>query len=240
MAGLSLAVCVSIAWCAQLARLAGQPPRRQPRPPQWIARSNENAQLLLNVRAKYDPESAARDGISGLDEQITQFPSDRRMRIKADVEDALQQLRRRMTSEREPQVAQDLRILIDAAQEMLTAQELRQKYDLFYVNVPQIVFGGVRALLDDQVPSSRQRAALVRLRKYVGMEQGFEPLTQQIRARTTEWSTPTQRGPSRLEIETDLARTDFFVDGIAELFARYKIDGYQEPLAELKRQVAEH
>ncbi|PWT83337.1 MAG: DUF885 domain-containing protein [Blastocatellia bacterium] len=239
IAVLSAGVSVGVMWCVELTVAAGQAPRR-PRQPPWIARSNENAQLLLNVRAKYDPENAAREGVAGLDDQVTQFPSDRKTRTKADVEDALQQFRRRLTSERESQVAQDLRILIAAAQDMLTSQELSEKYDLFYVNVPQMIFGGVRALLDEQVPPARQRAALVRLRKYVGMEPGFEPLTKQIRARTSEWAKPGQHGPSRLQVETDLARADFFVDGVADLFSRYNVEGYAEPLAQLKQQVAEY
>src|SRR5262245_55439392 len=236
---LSAGVCVGLVWFADLTVVAGQAPRR-PRQAPWIARSNENAQLLLNIRAKYNPENAAREGVPSLDDQVTQFPSDRRTRIKADLEDALQQFRRRLTTERDSQVAQDLRILTTAAQDMLTSQELSDKYDLLYVNVPQMIFGGVRALLDDQVPQARQRAALVRLRKYVGMEPGFEPLTKQIQARAAEWAKPGQRGPARIQAETDLARADFFVDGVADLFTRYNVEGYQEPLAKLKQQVAEY
>ena len=89
-----------------------------------------------------------------------------------------------------------------------------------------MIFGGLRALLDDQVPPARQRAALVRLRKYAGLEPGYEPLTEQVKARTREWSEAgAELGPSRLQVETDLARADFFVNGIADLFTRYRIDG---------------
>jgi hypothetical protein len=231
--------CLGLTGIVAPSGVAGQTPRR-PRPAAWIVRSNENAQVLLTVRAKYDPEGAAREGVSGLDEQISQFPSDRRTRVKADVENVLEQYRRQLTGEKDPLVAQDLRILIGAAQDMLTAQELNEKYSLPYVNVPQMIFGGLRALLDDQVPAARQRAALTRLRKYTGLEPGYEPLAEQVKARTPEWSKPGQNGPSRVQVETDLARADFFVNGIAELFARYRIDGAEEPLARLKQQIADY
>jgi hypothetical protein len=34
----------------------------------WVAKSNANAKLLLNVIAKYDPENASSLGVDGLDE----------------------------------------------------------------------------------------------------------------------------------------------------------------------------
>ena len=40
------------------------------KPAPWIQRSNENAQLLLDVMAKFAPEAAGRFGVSGLDEQV--------------------------------------------------------------------------------------------------------------------------------------------------------------------------
>ena len=208
--------------------------------PAWVARSNENAQLLLRVRAKYSPEDAGRNGVAGLEEAVTQLPPDRRVRLKADTEDALAQLRRRLDDEKDPLVRQDLQLLIKAAEESLAGQELDEKYSTPYINVAQLVFGGIRALLDDQIPAVRRKAALVRLRRYAGVESGFEPMTTQARARTREWSKPGQQGPPKVLVETDLARANFFLDGLAELFARYKIDSYQEPLARLKSQVTEY
>ncbi len=208
--------------------------------PSWITRSNENAQILLKARAKYGPEQAARDGMTGFDEEVTTLPSDRRSRIRADTQAALRELNRRLRTEKDPLVAQDLRILGKAAQEMLRGQELSERHETPYFRVPQMIFSGIRGLLDDQVSTGRQKAALVRLRKYVGLERGYEPLTAQAKARTAEWSRAGQLGPSRIEVETDLARADFFVDGVADLFAHSHIDGYQEPLAALKTEVADY
>ena len=39
-------------------------------PPSWVARSNENAQVVLEVMARFGPEGAGELGIPGLDEEI--------------------------------------------------------------------------------------------------------------------------------------------------------------------------
>src|SRR5712692_2277508 len=217
-----------------------QESRLKPDQPAWIARSNENAQLLLQLQAKYSPEGAGRLGVEGLDEQISQLTPDRREKGRADWKTAAQELRRRLAAEKDPLVAQDLQIMIKAGDEGLRGLELNEKYDMPYFNVTQIVFSGLRALLDDQIPDNRRKAALVRLRKYVGMEPGYEPLADQAKARTADWSKPGQQGPAKIQVESDLSRADFFTNGIGQLFEKYKIEGYQEPFAKLKQQLTDY
>ena len=38
--------------------------------PAWVARSNENARLLMALQAKFSPEGASAQGVPGVDEQI--------------------------------------------------------------------------------------------------------------------------------------------------------------------------
>jgi hypothetical protein len=181
---------------------------------------------------------SGRDSINGLDEEITQFPPDGRAKLLRDLQSALKELRRRLGAERDPLVVQDLQILIRATEAVIEGNRLSEKYDIPYVNVAQLIFGGIRGLLDDQVPEGRRKAALVRLQKYTGIESGYEPLTDQAEARSRERRHSGQVGPSKMEVENDLARADFFLNGIGELFARYKIDGYEDGLARLKQQIA--
>src|SRR5262245_28205282 len=173
---------------------------------EWIKRSNEFAQILIKVQAKYAPEFAARQGVQGLDDQISQFSTNRREQQKADTRAALEQLRKALAAEKDPLVKQDLQIMIKAAEQALHGQELGEKFDMPYFNVSQLVFGGLRGLLDDQVPQERRKYALVRLRKYAGWEQGYAPITDQAKARSIEWRKPGQLGPAKVEVETDLAR----------------------------------
>ena len=207
---------------------------------EWIKRSNEYAQILLKIQAKYAPEFAGQAGVQGLDAKISQFPPNRRDQQKADGQAALAQLQKALAEEKDPLVKQDLEIMIKAAKQGLRGQELTEKYNMPYFDVAQLVFAGLHALLDDQVPPDRQRVALVRLRKYAGLEPDYQPITDQAKARTLEWSKPGQQGPPKVQVETNLARADFFINGIAQLFEKYKIDGYQEPYAKLKEQLVSY
>lgn len=217
-----------------------RPESAAPKEQEWIKRSNEYAQILLKLQAKYAPEFAARQGVEGLDDQVSQFPSNRREQAKKDGLAAIEQLQKALALEKDPLVKQDLQIMITAARQNLHGQELGEKYDMPYFNVGQLVFGGLRALLDDQVPEERRKAALVRLRKYAGLEPGYEPITEQAKARTMEWRKAGQMGPAKVQVETDLARADFFINGIAQLFEKYKIEGYQEAFAKLKQQLTSY
>jgi uncharacterized protein (DUF885 family) len=206
----------------------------------WIARSNEYAQPLLKIQAKYGPEGAGRLGVEGLDDEIAQFPSDFRERVKADVTAAVAKLEQAVATEQDRLVKQDLQIIVTAAKQGLRGADLGQKYNLPYFNASQLVFSGVRALLDDQVPEARRRAALVRLRKYAGVEPGFTPIVEQLKARSKDWASAGQIGPPRVLVETDLARAGFFINGIGQLFEKYKIEGYQQPYETLKQQLTEY
>src|SRR5712671_3429829 len=71
-----------------------------------IERSNDNAQLLLAVQAKFMPETAARLGVPGLDDRIADLTPGHRDRLRQATREALTELRRRLDMERDPVVAQ--------------------------------------------------------------------------------------------------------------------------------------
>lgn len=210
-------------------------------PAAWIERSNRNAQLLIDINARYSPEGAARDGVTGLDQQITVLSPDTGARMRRDLTEARQELARRLAAEQDPLVRQDLEILIASADQDLRASQASEKYLLPYANVTRLVFSGIQGLLDDQIEAQRRPAALVRLRKYTGLEPGFTPettLAESIfRSRA---ATPGLLGPSREQIEKDLQDTDALVNGIGLLFEKFNLRDYQEPLARLKEQIASY
>ena len=49
----------------------------------WIARSDQNAQLLLEVQARFAPELAAKTGVAGIDDRISDFTPGYRERTRA-------------------------------------------------------------------------------------------------------------------------------------------------------------
>ncbi len=208
-------------------------------PPSWVARSDENAQVLLEVMARFGPEGAGELGIPGLDEEVFDLKPGFQERGKAATRTALAELEKRLQAEKDPAVRQDLEILVGTVQDNIKGQDLGEKYYLPYFNITGAVFGGIRGLLDDQVDAARRPAALVRLRKYAGVEPGYQPLSKLAEDYVrTKLSDPKLIGPFKDEVERDLANNKTYVDGLEQLFQKYQIKGYEEPYAKLKQQLA--
>jgi uncharacterized protein (DUF885 family) len=207
--------------------------------PSWVERSDQNTQILLEVLARASPESAGQIGVDGLDDQILDLRPGFNERARADFEKAAATLRGRLAQEKDPAVRQDLQILIKAAEDNLRGNALFEKYQIPYFNLTAGVFQGIRALLDDQVEASRRPAALVRLKKYAGLVPETTPVTQlaeqYVRSRL---SVKGLAGPFKDEVERDLANNKTYVEGLGQLFQKYKIAGYEEPYGTLKQQLA--
>jgi hypothetical protein len=208
-------------------------------PPAWVAKSNRNTQLLIDIDAKYSPEGAAAEGVKGLDDQILSLAADQGERTRADLRKARQELATGLSKEQDPLVKQDLQILIGAADRNIRNSEASEKTFLPYTDVPGTVFYGVKSLLDEQIAAERRPAALVRMKKYTGTAAGYTPIVDQAEQRFREkLKTPGLLGPSKLEVEKNLSNTSAYVTGIGLLLEKYKIDGYEPVLAKLKEQLA--
>ncbi|MFL5456613.1 MAG: DUF885 domain-containing protein [Myxococcales bacterium] len=222
--------------CSHAAAPPGETPRSD-----IIERSNANAQVLLAVQAKFFPEQASRAGVAGLDDRITDLTAGHEERYRQADREALAELRARLDRERDPLVAQDLRILIHAAELQIRGSELSEQYEVPYLNPARIVFASMNALLDDQVEVSRRPAAIVRLRKYTGLEPGTQPIAKLAAEETRRGLANSKlRAPARLEVENDLKTEKFLVDGVEKLFRKYDLAGANEPLTALQAQIAEH
>lgn len=225
--------------CLFLVTVGGQKTNAAPAPASWVGQSNQNAQILIQRLAKFSPEGAGQIGVEGLDEQILDLKPGFNDRKKQALRETLQILKGRLAQTTEPKIRQDLEILINAAQEDLEAIELAEKYELPYINVSEIYFSGLKALLDDRVPVERRAKALVRLKRYTGIEKGYTPLTELAKQYTLSRLNQSGRlGPIRAEVEKDLANTPLLIEGIGKLFEKYQIEEYREPFVKLKEQLA--
>jgi uncharacterized protein (DUF885 family) len=203
----------------------------------WIERSNQNAQLLLQIQAQFQPEAAARQGIAGLDDRISDFAPGHVQRQREAIRKVQAELEQRLAAEKDPLVAQDLQILVDAARRQIKGSELREKLSVPYYNLPQLVFGSTRALLDPQIAAERRPAALVRLRKYLGLEGGQPSLVQLAEAETRKGLQDGLLAPARLEVENELDTAAPVLAGIDKLFQEFKIAGAEPALAEMHQQL---
>src|SRR5438270_638963 len=104
----------------------------------WIARSNQNAQVLLDVQAQFMPEMAARTGVPGIDERVSDFAPGHRERLREAVRKALAVLEERQKTERDPNVSEDLAIILDQGKRQIQGSELRERLEVPYLNLPRI------------------------------------------------------------------------------------------------------
>jgi len=120
-------------------------------------------------------------------------------------------------------------------------QDFERAHDVPFYNASGAVYRGLRILLDEQTPNERRAAAVQRIRKYAGLEPGYKPLSEILRQRVMEqMAKPGVVYPARTELETELSRNSNYVDGIAALLTKYKVEGWQEPYEKLKGQLAEY
>jgi uncharacterized protein (DUF885 family) len=214
-------------------------PQAQPGNPAWIATSNNFTNQLLTVEMKHEPEMGSRQGLSQYDTQISQPTSTDEDRQRREDEAVLAQLKAAVAQQSQKEVAQDLHIVIRKVQLNFRQNDFQRAHEVPFLNASAIVFEGVRILLDEQTPEERRPAAVVRLRKYAGMEPGYQPLTEILQQRVKEqMAKPGVVYPSRGQIETEMGRNSNYLEGIASLLQKYKLAAWEEPFNKLKSQLA--
>ena len=207
----------------------------------WVEKSNEHAQVVLSALAELAPEGAGNLGVDGLDEAITDLSPGRHQRTVRIFMDVIAELEHRLASEEDPRVRQDLSILLKAARDNLRTENLNRENMLPYINVSQAVFGGVRALLDPQVSRERYPGAVVRIEKYAGLADGYEPFTELAKQISEErFGVDGLVGPYRGEVEQDLERAETFITGTEELLAGTDLQGWEASYETLAGQMRDY
>lgn len=243
MKPLVLAVALALAAQLPLTASAAAPAttKTTPAAPAWVARSNELAQILLQAQAPFQPEMTSFFGVPGYDDKVVDLRPDNAARYRAAMNKARDQLRAKLQVERDPNLRQDLEIMIGAAERNIESSTLNEQHLMPWMDVPQTVFGGINGLLSDQVPEARRAKALERLNAYLGRAPGTQPLATLARQRYEEKSgTPNLLQPTKIEVDQALANVDTYIAGIGKLFAKYKIDGADASLAELSTQMKDY
>jgi hypothetical protein len=209
--------------------------------PDWVARSNEITGILLAVEAKLQPEGASFFGVEGHDFEVSEIPLDVNTKTITALLETRGKIDAKLAVEKNSAVRQDIEILLAAIDSHVEGIRLRERHELPYLDLPQMFFFATRSLLDERVAEERRGAALVRLRKYTGFEQGFIPLTHQAMAlMRARLQNPALRGPFKDDLEKNLANSDRYIAGAEELFRKFEIAGFEEPFALLKQQVDEY
>jgi Bacterial protein of unknown function (DUF885) len=207
----------------------------------WIATSDGYTQQVLAVQLKHAPENGSAEGLVQFDEQISHPTLADEKAQRRELEAVVERLKAAETTEKDTNVREDLAILCKALDLQFRTEDYNDNHDVDFLNASEMVFGGLKTLLDEQVAAERRPAAVVRLRKYAGLEPGYTPLTEVLEQRETEkMAKPGMLYPSRGEIETELGRNQSYIDGMEALFTKYKLMGWQEPYAKLKTQLRDY
>jgi uncharacterized protein (DUF885 family) len=217
-----------------------------PSAPAWIATSNGYAQILLQAQAESSPEDASAAGLPGFDDKTSDLRPGYAARERATLTGARSKLQQALATERDPNVRQDLQIMIDAATRRIEGSELNERLLLDWNDMPSSVFQSEQDLLQEQSAPERRAKALVRLNRYLGLAPGSESVFTQAKARFTDSLGDGKRpdvkrlGPVKAEVDQAIANAPTYAAGVRKLYAQFKITGADAALAEFDRQVADY
>jgi len=207
----------------------------------WIDKSNAYTNQMLAIEFEHNPERGSRQGVAKFDERISRPTLADELAERRELQTALAQIDAARAKEGDKRVQEDMDILHQAFDLRFRRQDYELAHEVPFDNASAVVFQGVRVLLDDQVAPERRAAAVVRLRKYVGEEAGYQPITEVLKQRGLEQiAKPGVFYPSKGEIETELGRNSNYVEGIGALFAKYGLKGWEGAYGKLKTQLGDY
>ncbi|WP_284320476.1 DUF885 domain-containing protein [Dyella acidisoli] len=200
--------------------------------PSWVERSNGDAKALLDALAQFNPENATQIGLAGYDDKVTDLKPDADARQRKVLLDAKATLQGKLAAEQDPNVRQDLQIMIKFADLSVEGIDLNDKYMLPYQDMGQLIFNGEFALLRDEVDAKRRPNALKRLQCYVGQAPGCTPLTKLAEAQTAaRLSDQHLLGPYKGNVDQQLSNSQRYAQGVRQLFDKYKLNDAQSKAA---------
>lgn len=204
----------------------------------WIRQSNLYTRMLLDVQLAHFPEEGSKEGVIQFDKLISTPTRQDQQLERRQLEAVLGKLRLAQAHETDPNVQEDLQILTKALDLQFRTEDYSLRHEVPFDNASEMIFQGLRVLLDDQVAPSRREAAVTRLRKYTGLEPGFRPFTTLLMERANnQLKKPSVIFPSKSQIETELGRNTAYLDGIAKLFEKFQLTGWQPAYNKLRIQL---
>lgn len=221
--------------------IAQQAAGNDPAEKAWIKQSNDYTNTLLSVQHEHSPEQGSVQGVAKFDDRISDPSRADQLAERRELETALTKIKAARATVTDKNVQEDIDILQKNFNLQFRIEDFELAHEVPFHNASEQIFRGLRGLLDDQMPEQRRKAALVRLRKYAGVEPGYKPFTERLKERENEQIA--KAGvifPSKEEVETDLGRNSNYVEGIAALFKKYNLTGWEPAYEKLKVQLADY
>jgi uncharacterized protein (DUF885 family) len=210
--------------------------------PAWVTRSNLNATALLQLMAKYSPESASQFGVDGYDEAILDLSRDQFQSTIRDYRALIADYEHRLASEKDARIRQDLEILIGSARDTVSSTTLNRKYFFPFIDASGLIYGVLQQTIDPRIPLARQQTVVKRLEKYAGMAPGYHPITELAKQRTLARMQADAKllGPYRGEAEQVIANHVTFLKGARELLTHSQVRGWEPSFALLETQLNDY
>lgn len=207
----------------------------------WVAKSNEYTKIIIDLDKKYSPEYGSSQGLAEYDSDIAVPTLQTILAERKDEEAVVAKLTEALKIEKNTFIQQDINIIITHLKLGFRQQDFELSRQVPFLNASSTIYSGLETLLDDQTPEARRQAAVMRIRKYAGLEKGYKPLATIYRERVQhQMAGKNMIYPSKQRMETDLSRNASIVSGIAELCTKYKVTGWEQPYATLKKQLEDY
>ena len=152
----------------------------------WVTKSNNYTKILIDIDQKYSPEFGSEQGLAFYDTLIAVPTLVNQAAKRKETEDAVVQLKNAKLKESDLAIKQDIDILIKQAELGFRNEDFYLNKAVSFLNATGMVFGGLQILLDDQTPAERRKAAVIRLNKYAGLQNGYQAITAILKDRTTK------------------------------------------------------
>ena len=152
----------------------------------WVAVSNSYTDKLVKVEMKHRPESGSEQGLSQYDALASQPTLADEDQARRETEAVLAELKSAVGQQKQEPVAQDLQIVIRKVELGFREQDFERAHIVPFMNASGMVFRGLHSLLDEQTPTERRPAAVLRIREYAGLAAGYQPLTVILKQRVSE------------------------------------------------------
>jgi hypothetical protein len=206
----------------------------------WVDISNKYTNKQIQIASKFQPEMASFIGVTEADNQCSNITKLQNEKFVLALKNRKKKLELALETEKLLPVQQDLNILIAKIDQTVATNYLDNKYMLPWIDVPLIVFKGVSALLDEQMPDARKQSALSRLACYVG-KTGQPALTEQAKNLfETALTNETLIGPTKEKVNQALARTETLIEGLQQLFEKNKFAKANANMLLLKQQIEDY
>lgn len=207
----------------------------------WIERSNEIAYKILESNAQFAPEFSGQQGVNGYDEEIFDLEPNLYERQIKNSEKNLAMIEKLLKKETDPFLLSDFKIMQKNILDEIESNKVNYEKVMPYGNIPGLIFAGFNGLLDKQVPLERQKAALIRLKKYTGEAKGYVPFVEKAKARLQDRMNI--KGlilPYKGEVQQDIERAPVMISGLTELFKGTDLSGWEKSLELLQSQLTDY